>query len=103
MERGIDISRTNYAVENPERSLPERCAIVIIILPLTHILMKYTRGYKRPKSQEKINHLINMDIRLLTKNKKESKTLIQAVSTYTDDVGMWLGIRKCVKLIMKSG
>ena len=34
---------------------------IIAKMPLNHILRKITAGYKRTKSQEKINHLIYID------------------------------------------
>ena len=43
------------------------------------------------------------DIKLLAKNKKELETLIQAVSIYSEDIGMEFGIEKSSMLIMKNG
>ena len=42
------------------------------------------------------------DIKQFTKNEKELETLIQAVKTYNDDIGMEFGREKCVMRIMKS-
>ena len=47
--------------------------------PLNHILRKSTGGYKLMKSQEKVNHQMNMNNKLFTKYEKEVETLIQAV------------------------
>ena len=47
---------------------------IIAMMPLYHILRKCTAGYKLSKSQEKINHLMNMDdIKLFAKMKKNWK------------------------------
>ena len=56
---------------------------IIVMMPLNHILMKCTGGYKFHKSQKNINLLMYMDaIKLLAKNEKELETLIQAVRKY---------------------
>ena len=42
------------------------------MMPLSHIIRKYTLGYKLSKSREKMNHLMYMDdMKLLAKNKKK--------------------------------
>ena len=58
-----------------------------------------------PRSRKKENnHRTYMDdIKLFAKNKKESETLIHAVSTYSEDMGIEFGIEKYDMLIMKSG
>ena len=45
---------------------------MIAMMLLNHILRKCTAGYKLSRSQEKINHLMDMDdIKLFAKNEKE--------------------------------
>ena len=62
---------------------------IIAMIPLNHILIKCTAGYKLSRSQEKINHLMYMDdIKLLSNNEKELETLIHAVRIYSQDKGM---------------
>ena len=74
------------------------------MMPLNHILRKCTAGYKLRRSQEKINHLMNMDdIKLFAKNERELETLIHAVRIYNQDIGMEFGIEKYAMLVMKSG
>ena len=63
-----------------QRDFLRWCTITVTILiaqmPLNHILRKCTAGYKRSRSQEKINHLMYMDdIKLLVKNEKELENL----------------------------
>ena len=71
---------------------------IIAMMPLNHILRKYTARYKLSKSQEKTNHLMYIDdIKLFAKTEKELETLIHAVRIYSQDIGM-----KCAMLIMKS-
>ena len=76
---------------------------VIAMMPLSHMLRKWTGGLKFHKSQEKINHRMYMDIiKQFVKNQKEVETLIQAVRIYSDDIGTEFGREKCAMLIMKS-
>ena len=64
------------------------------MMPLNHILRKWTAGYKLSKSQEKINHLIYMDdIKLFAKNETELETPIRAVRIYCQSIGMEFGIK----------
>ena len=42
------------------------------------------------------------DIKLFATNEKELETLIQAVSIYSEDIGMEFCIEKCAMLIMKG-
>ena len=74
------------------------------MIPLNLIRRKCTAGYKLSKSQEKINHLMNMEnIKLFAKNEKELETLIQTMRIYSQDILMEYGIEKCAMLAMKSG
>ena len=73
------------------------------MMPLNHILRKCTAGYKLGRSQEKVNHLMYMDIKLFANNEKELETLIHTVRIYSRDLGMEFGIEKCAMLVMKSG
>ena len=34
---------------------------LLFMMPLNHVLIKFTAGYKLTRSQEKINHLTHMD------------------------------------------
>ena len=75
---------------------------IIAMMPLNHILRKFTAGYKLSRSQEKINQLMYMDD-IIAKNEKELETLIHTVRIYSQDIGMEFGIEKCALLVMKSG
>ena len=69
------------------------------MMPLNHIIMKYTAGYELSKSKEKINHLMHMNnIKLFSKYEKELETLIQTVIIYSHDTGMEFGKEKCAML-----
>ena len=52
----------------------------IAIMKINHILRKCWASYKHNRSQEKINHLVDIDdIKVFAKNEKELETLIYAV------------------------
>ena len=47
---------------------------IIAIMPLNHILRKFTAGYKLSRSQERINYLMYMDdIKLFAKNENKKQ------------------------------
>ena len=74
------------------------------MMPLSYILWKYTDGYQRFKSLEKINPLMYFDdIKLFAKSDKEMEALLQALRIYSWDIEMEFGIEKCAMLIMRSG
>ena len=57
---------------------------IIALVPLNHFLRKCRTGYKLSRSQEKINHLMNIvDIKLIAKNEKELETQIDPVRIYS--------------------
>ena len=60
-------------------------------------------GYKFTKSQEKINHLMHMDIKIFAKNEKELETQIPTIRIYSQDKWIEFGMEKCSMLIMGSG
>ena len=43
------------------------------------------------------------DIKLFAKSEKELETLICTVRIYSQDIGMEFGIKKCARLVVKSG
>ena len=75
---------------------------VIAMMPLNHIPRKYTGGWKF-SNRKKENQPTNVHgCQQTEKYEKELETLIQAVRTYIDFIGMEIGIGKCVMLVMKS-
>ena len=73
---------------------------IFAMMPLNHILRKFTARYKLRRAQEKINHLMYMDdIKLSAKNDKDLDILIHIVEIYTQVIGMEFGIEKCIMLV----
>ena len=71
---------------------PSPLLFIIAMMPLNHILRKFTAGCKLTESQEKINHQLYMEnLKLFAKNVKELETLIHAVRIYSQDIGMKFG------------
>ena len=97
----------NLALAKAQRSIFQGDALssllfIIAMMPLKHIPRKCAAGCKLSKSQENINHLMYMDIKLFAKYEKELEFLKHAVRIYTKDIGREFGIEKCAMLVMKS-
>ena len=57
---------------------------IIAMIPLNHILRKYTARCRLRRSQKKINHLMCMDdIKLFAKNERELEILKQTLRIYS--------------------
>ena len=52
----------------------------------------------------RINHLLFMcDLKLFAKSKDQIDSLVNTVYTFSEDIGMELGIKKCGVLVLKRG
>ena len=52
----------------------------------------------------KINHLLFMeDLKLYSGNEKELDLSVQAIHTFSNDIGMGFGIEKCAMLVIEKG
>ena len=77
---------------------------VIIMMSLSHMFRKCTWGDKLHKSEENINHLMNIDsIKLSATNEKLLEILIEVGRINSPDIEMEFGIKKCLMLIMSRG
>ena len=77
---------------------------VLALIPLSLILRKAKAAYEFSESKEKINHLLLMDdLKLYSRNEKRLDSLVQTVRVFSEDIGMELGIKKCVMLVMEKG
>ena len=77
---------------------------VICMIPLTKILQKCREGYEFKGKQLKINHLLFMDdLKLFGKDERQVDSLVKTVHTFSADIGMEFGIKKCGVLVMKGG
>ena len=86
-----------------EDSLSPLLLFLIAMMPLSHVLRKYIRGYKFFKSHGKINHFKDMyNTKEFVKNEKELETLIETIRIYSQNIGMEFGMEKCAMLIMKN-
>ena len=79
-------------------------SFIIAMMPLNHIIRKFTAGYKLSRSQEKIKHRMYMDdIKLFAKNEQELEAIIHTIKIYSQDIVMEFGSEKYAMLVMKSG
>ena len=60
------------------------------MIPLSHIIRRYTGGYKLHKLQEKISYID--DIKQFARNEKELENIIRAVRRFNDDIGIEFSI-----------
>ena len=76
---------------------------VISLIPLTHILRTANSGYEF-RIEEATNHLLFMDdFKLYSKRERPLDSLIQAVTIFSEDIGIQFGIDECAMLMMKKG
>ena len=67
---------------------------------LSLILRDTRAGYQLKKERYKINHLL---LKIYGKNSSQIDSLVQTVSSYSEDIGMKLGIDKCAVLELERG
>ena len=72
------------------------------MMPLNYIFRIYAGSYKLYKSQEKLNHLTYINIKLFAKNEKEFDTIILAMRLYSQDIRVEFNREKCTKPILGS-
>ena len=64
----------------------------------------YIAGYEWGGREFKINHLLFMDdLKLFGKSYEQIDSLVQTVHTFSMDIGMEFGIKKCGVLVLKRG
>ena len=77
---------------------------VLALIPLSLILRKAKAAYEFSGSKVKINHLLFMDdLKLYSGNEKELDLSVQAIHTFSNDIGMQFGIEKCAMLVIEKG
>jgi len=74
------------------------------MIPLTMLLRKEVLGYSFGEDGRRINHLLFMDdLKLFEKNRRELDALVELVRVYSRDIGIELGLDKCVILKIHRG
>ena len=69
---------------------------VIFMVPLSLILGKIKFYYEFADKKTWINHLLIMDhLKLFKKSNDQIDSLVNTVHTFSEDIGMEFGIRKC--------
>ena len=76
---------------------------VICMIPLSLLLRKVKASYEWGRKELKLNHLLFMDdLKLFEKSGHQIDSLVQTVFTFSEDIGMELGLRKCGVVILKK-
>ena len=74
------------------------------MIPLSLLLRKLKATYELGRKEFKLNHLIFMDdLKLFGKSDDQIDSLVQTVFTFSEDIGMEFGLKKCGVVILKKG
>ena len=77
---------------------------VLRMVPLSFVLRRSNAGYVWGGLESKINKFLSMDdLKLLGKSYEEMDSLMQTAHTFSTDIGMEFGIKKCGMLVRKRG
>jgi hypothetical protein len=77
---------------------------IMSLFPLTKLLSDTNKGYKKNKDSPPISHLWFVDdLKLFAKNEAEMDSLVKTVETYSKDIGMSFGIKKCNWCMVRKG
>ena len=81
-----------------------RSIFVICMIPLSLLLRKVKTSYEWGRKEFKLNHLLFMDdLKLFGKSDDQIDSLVQTVFTFSEDIGMEFGLKKCGVVILKKG
>ena len=76
---------------------------VICMIPLSFLLRKVKLSNEWGKDEFKLNNLLLMDdFKLFKKRDGQIDTLAQTVFTFSEDIGMEFGLKKCGGVILKK-
>ena len=77
---------------------------IICMIPLSPLLRKVKASYEWSRKEFKLNHLLFMDdLKLVGKSDDQIDSLVQTVFTFSEDIGMEFGLKKCREVILKKG
>ena len=77
---------------------------VICMIPLSLLLRKVKASYEWGRKEFKLNHLLFMDdLKLFGKSDDQIDSLVQILFTFSEDIGMEFGLKKCGVVILKKG
>ena len=77
---------------------------VICMIPLSLLLRKVKASYEWGWKEFKLNHLLIMNhLKLFGKSYDQIDSLVQTVFTFSEDIGMEFGLKKCGVVILKKG
>ena len=75
---------------------------VVCMVPLSLILRKGKLHYELGHKKTRLNHSIFMDdLKLFATSHVQIDSLVNAVYTFSEDIGMEFGIKKCGALVLK--
>ena len=101
---GLDLCEVdiNRGIFQGDRLSP--LIFVICMIPLSLLLRKVKAYYEWGRKEFKLNHLLFMEnLLLFGKNDDQIDSLVQTVFTFSEDIGMEFGLKKCGVVILKKG
>ena len=77
---------------------------VIGMISLSLLLGKVKASYEWGTKEFKLNHLLFMDdLKIVGKSDEQIDSLLQTVCTFSEDIGMKFGLKKCGVVILNKG
>ena len=74
------------------------------MIPLSLLLRKVNASYESGRKEFKLNLLLFMDdLKLFGKSDNQIDILLKTVFTFSEDIGMEFGLKKCGVVILKKG
>ncbi|KAF2882012.1 hypothetical protein ILUMI_24160 [Ignelater luminosus] len=72
--------------------------------PLTYELNRLNCGYQMKNQNVKVSNLLYMDnLKIFGKNEQEQRKEMKLIQTYSTDIAMEMGLKKCAKVTFKRG
>ena len=94
----IDVKRGNFQGDSLST------LIFVYMIPLSLLLRKVRASYEWGRKEFRLNHLLFIDdLKIFGNSNDEIDSIVQTVFTFSEDIGMEFGLKKCGVVIMKRG
>ena len=101
---GSDLCEVDFNRGIFQRDSLSPLIFVICMIPLSLLLRNVKTSYEWGRKEFKLNHLLFMDdLKLFEKSDDQIDSLVQIVFTFSEDIGMEFGLKKCGVVILKKG
>ena len=101
---GLDLCEVDFNRGIFQGDSPSPLTFVICMIPLFLLLRKVKASYEWGMNEFKLNHFLFMDdLKLFGKSDDQVDSLVQTVFTFSEDIDMEFGLKKCEVVILKKG